>query len=363
MALSKIAPNRKSLLAILLLAAVTASFAWGFAHLPLENSGVAIDWKQIWGATHGLQANYITTELRTPPWAVPLLWPLTIFTLGTSLGLAAFATVSVLVHSIPKTRNKPLWFFAILSTVIAYPTLRQLIDGNVEALVIGGALLVLWATEKRHPLGLAIGALTVAAKIQASLLLLIVLGYWLLVHWPRRDLVQAFSWSALLVAAPLAWKGAEWWNAMTSFPWTGTAIDSSLLATLSRLGVSATSSLLLWISLAGLTAWFLFSRPIKLGRIQFGWLVSASLLLGPYAASNSVLTPYALGVIPMLLEKPTWGFALVAAYNLPYLFLAHPDIRFAWESSYWTLVLLITWAVLAFSLLAHPEINRTAVQE
>lgn len=331
-----------------------ALFAWAFSRLAISDSGLAIDWKQIWGATHKLRADYANSELRTPPWLLPLIWPLTSFELAPSWGLAAFATLSILVLSVPRRTGRGQWLLGAALLATAYPSLRQVVDGNLEALVIGGVLLILWAVKREHSLGLAAGALLAAAKIQESWLLFFVLALWLLREWPLRKLLASTAWALALAAPWLLWKGSEWLNAVLSFPWPGSAIDSSLRASLARLGIAATLSWALWALLLGLTLWALMRDGRKMDRIRAGWLVASGLLLGPYAASNSVLTPLALGVIPLMQKRQALGLGLIALYNLPYLALSAPQLRAAWESGYWTGVLLISWGL---SLLSFQSVS------
>ena len=187
-----------------------------------------------------------------------------------------------------------------------------------------------------------------AAKIQASWLLLPYLAYLAWRSWPRALALRSLTWTLGLAAPLLLWKGGAWLNAMIAFPWPGTLIDSSLQASLARLNAPTWLIWGAWLLLAALLVFrFLRDAPL-LERSKIAALVTGGLLLGPYAASNSVLTPYALGVISLLQRRPLIGAALAALYSLPYLALSNPDWRFAWESTYWTAVLVITLLVLLF---------------
>lgn len=338
--------SRDKFLAIFLLIAIGVAIAWLFSGLLIEDAGIAIDWKQIWRGTRGFQAQYGSTELRTPPWALPILWPLTLLPLPISWGLAVYATLVALLISVPRHEKRTHWIASAILLATTYPSLRQLTDGNLEALVIAGVLLILYALEKQHSFWLAIGILLTAAKIQASWLLLIILGVHLLRQWPRRKLLPSLGWVVAIAAPFMLWKGAEWLTAMITFPWPGTAIDSSLQATIARWGFPSMLSWVLRGAILLITIWPSIQRGARLNRLETGWLTSAGLLLAPYAASNSVLTPLALGVIPFLQKSPRRGIALLALFNLPYLALGRPELRANWESSYWTVVLLITWITL-----------------
>lgn len=342
----------KNLLVVVLLLAAGLLFVWSFSHLPTEDSRLAIDWKQIWQGTHGFRVEYTVTELRTPPWLLPLIWPFTLLPLGLSWGLAAFVTLIVLIISVPRDAGTKKWLLGLFTMATSYLALRQLIDGNLEVLVIGGALLLLLALERKSAWLLVAGLVLASAKIQETWLLLIAMAVVIAKAWPRRQLLKAFA-IVLTVALPfLIWKGSAWLNAMIYFPWPGTAIDSSLQATLARLGLPRLLYWILWLGIMAATIYFFLRRGWQLGRLEAGFLVTAGLLLGPYAASNSVLTPFAIGAIPFFQKRVWRGTILIALVDLPYLFLGRPELRQAWEANYWTGFLLIVWFLLILQLTA-----------
>jgi hypothetical protein len=336
--------------AIAVFVAAAVLFVQGFGRLPLENAGLAIDWKQFWGATHGFQAHYANSGVYSPPWILPVLWPLSFLPLAWGWGLLAFATLIVLLLSVPRHEQRWRWAGGLILLASAYPALRQAVDGNLEALVIGGVLLMLWALPRENTMLLSIGVLLAAVKLQVSWLILLFLGYWLLRNWPRQALLKTGGWLALFAIPALTWRGPQWLEALRAFPYAGSLIDSSLRATLLRLGAPPFVAWIAWTILGGATVWLLVNQPKEPGRLRIGWLASASLLLGPYAASNSVLVPLALGAIPFFQVEPRWGLALIVLYDLPYLALGNPGLRMAWEGSFWTGALLLTWALLALRL-------------
>lgn len=69
---------------ILLLATI---FIWFFS-LELGVPGFALDWQMFWAATHEFDIDYSVGWIFNPPWALALLWPISLFSLETSLGLA-----------------------------------------------------------------------------------------------------------------------------------------------------------------------------------------------------------------------------------------------------------------------------------
>jgi hypothetical protein len=338
-----------NLAAVALIFLALLLFILAFNNLPLGDSGVAIDWKQIWNATHGFTANYGNTELRNPPWILPLLWPITLFPLGVSWALASAATLIVLVFSVPR-QNQKTWFLGTLLLVCSFPALRQVMDGNLEAFVIAGVILALWGAKYKNPWALALGILLAAVKIQETWLFLFALSTSVITIWPRRSIMKMIS-LVLVIAVPfILWKGNEWSYAMLHFPWPGSAIDSSLQATVARIALPLQLYWLMGGAILSITLGVLWRRGVQFSRSEAGLLVTASLLLAPYAASNSVLTPLAVGVIPLLQRRPIFAISLVALHDLPFIALGRPDLRSTMESSYWTLVLLVTWVILVVDL-------------
>jgi hypothetical protein len=338
----------KNLIALALLLVAGSLLVWAFGRLPIQDSGLAIDWKVFWEASRNLRADYSGGLFFSPPWVFPLLWPFSLFPLGVSWGLAACVALAVLIVSVPREFGKRSWLLGVVILCGSYPALRQFVDGNLEAIVIGGTLLVLWALPKRHAPAMTLGVLLLATKLQASWLCLLVLFFWIYNTWPRRELLKTVALTLTIVATSLLWKGGDWWAALQTFPFQGTAIDSSLWA-----NAEFMPPLSIWVLVAGilLVTLQILRRPGRqLGRIEIGALLAAGLLLSPYAASNSVLTQLAIGVIPLVLEYPALGFAALTFYFLPYIALSRPDLRANYEGMYWTGVLLLTWLVLIGSL-------------
>jgi hypothetical protein len=333
--------------AILLIGIATTIMSQALAKLPIDATQIAIDWKQIWSATHGFTANFGSSGLFNPPWILPLIWPFTLFAFEISWGLAAIGTLTVLFVSVPKTGSKNRWIAAVFILAISYPSLRQIVDGNLEAVVILGFLVVLKALEDRNELLLAIGFLLSTGKIQSSWLFIIGVSIWLYREWPRVKILRAIGWVAALALPFLYWRGEAWLRAFTQVSpgqlpsW----VSSSLNASLARHMIPKPFIWFSWLVLFLVVLKTILSQDWEFSRNQLGMLSSASLLLAPYSASNSVLSPFALGVIPLWMDNPKVGGFLFILYNLPYLVTTNPAIRITWESSYWTGVLLITWVM------------------
>ena len=334
--------NQQLIIAIVIVLLGGLIIVWAFHFLPIQNSALAIDWKQNWTATNSFQARYGSTELRAPPWVLPLIWPFSLFSLSSSWALISLASFFIFIISVPKVKQKLFWLIPLLLLVFSYPSLRQIVDGNIEAIIIGGSLLALTAFHQKHALLIAVSILLIAAKMQESFLLIPFLLLDQFQNWPNKKRIQSYFWIILLAGPFLIWKGAAWLIAIIEFPWPGSAIDSSLQATFGRLGWS---DYFLW-GLRGLIILIvlviIYRKQLHVDRFGFATLITASLLIGLYAASDSVITPLAIGVIPLLQKHTKRGLGLVALYYLPYAYLKEIDLRFSVESNYWTLVLLIT---------------------
>ena len=123
------------------IAAVLAAFALYFESIPLKNNSLAIDWRTFWASIRGGQLEYFPVfGLRFPPWSlVPILW-LGLLPMKTAWGILSGVGVMILVFSVPRGGSKPAYGLSILLLVLSFPALRNLADGNMENLVIGGIL-------------------------------------------------------------------------------------------------------------------------------------------------------------------------------------------------------------------------------
>jgi hypothetical protein len=90
----------------------------------------------------------------------------------------------------------------------------------------------------------------------------------------------------------------------------------------------------------------IYTSERSLSRPKAGLLMAASFLLAPYAAGNSLLSILAIGVIPVLIEKPQVGLPLILVYNIPYFF--PPPIHYFYGALYATSVAFFTSAALGW---------------
>lgn len=238
-----------------------------------------------------------------------------------------------------------MWAIGVVLLMFSYPMVRHLVDGNLEAMIVGGALLALYALPKKQPLVLAASFLLLTAKVQETWLLLLILGWLVWRRWPKQTWLQALGASALVAVPFLAWKGGEWMTALQQFPYARTPVDSSLVFAMQSIGIPDVAAWAAWACILVVTLW-LATRSPGLDHAKAGLLITAGLMLSTYAAGNSLVTVLALGVIPFFQRKPTMGLGLIALYYLPYVVLTQVELRLAWENVYWAGVLFATWAVL-----------------
>lgn len=344
---------KQKILIISLLIIVASALVWVFASLPLEPSGMAIDWKLFYSTTHGFKIDYPENRLFTPPWVLALLWPLTVWPLPLSRGSAAVATIVVLLFSVPRTPHRWKLMSSAGLLLFSYPAVRHLVDGNLEAMIVGGVLLAVFALRKQSVPLMCLAVILLSAKVQESWLFLLALAFYLWRDWPKKLIGQTLVAFSACVAPFIIWKGEEWLQVFLQFPFSSSArpiIDSSLLFVLSGFGVADWLVYVIWGLVFLVTILLIFRSRSKLDRSRAALLVTGGLVLSPYVAGNSLVVPLALGIIPLYQERPWRGLLLFSLYSLPYLVITQIGLRHAWENVYWAAVLLVTWLVLVWDL-------------
>lgn len=328
---------------VLLLVALTLAvvFIFAFSAIPLENSALALDWSVFWQATHAFKLDYSSGLVFTPPWGLVMLWPISWLPLTAGWGLLSLASLGVLVASASYSSLGRQRLLVALLLGLSYPAIRQIADGNIELLVIAGSLLLLCALPRQRPWLFAFGFLLCSAKIQESWLLLASAAWLAWRQWPRRYFWRMSAAVALPVVLLLGWRGAAWLQAMQQFPFAGTPIDASLQAVAGRAGLPS-GALEMWVGVGLCALWVMrHASRNNLQPLSAGALLAAGLLLAPYAASNSVLTPLALAGSALLVARPVVGLLVFAAAYVPYLLMGNVEWRLMHESDYWAAVLLL----------------------
>ncbi len=80
-------------------------------------------------------------------------------------------------------------------------------------------------------------------------------------------------------------------------------------------------------------------------REKAGMLLAASMLTVPYLQGLTILNVVAIGVIPMIKDRPLLGVLLVLVYDVPALGAFGVGSYLVWLI-YWTAALLVTWVLL-----------------
>jgi hypothetical protein len=345
--------NRSLILPLLVAgAAVLAVFiltVWFFMRIPTAGTTLALDWISIRpGIEHWTLAYSPDNGLRIPPWSALLLLPLGQIPVGAGWGAAAFFTWMVLPLCLSRDGDSGgKWFLGILMLTLSYPAVRTIVDGNIEFLILAGLVVMEFGLVRKNPILFGLGILLAATKVQETWILLIFLPFLAGKTWISRMGSAVLGVLALVALPTLLWRGREWLTSVITSPYRGSIMDSSLLATVQRLGGSPGLAILLWVVVFGLTILFGLRNIRGHSREVFGFLLAASLLLAPYAAGNNLLIVYAIGVVPLLLSRRWEGVLLAVLINLPYLLLPFRGLQYWYSASYWTLVLALAWILFA----------------
>jgi hypothetical protein len=259
-------------------------------------------------------------------------------------GAIAFVTLIVLVFRIYVVGAAGRrWLAGILSLLLSYPAVRTIVDGNVEFLVILGLILLEYGYWKKNALLFSAGILFTVSKVQEVWLLVPFLPLLAGRGWTREKLLVITALLAAVIGAGFLWKGREWFLAVFAIQERGSVMDSSLLASVQRLGGSLPLAFLLWAAIMAATVFIGAWKIRGYSWEAVGLLLSASLILSPYAAGNNLLVLYSLAVIPLVLARQWEGVFLAVLINLPYLAIPFRGVQYQYSAAYWTGVLLVSW--------------------
>ncbi len=324
---------------------IALALLFAFFHsLPVEESQLGIDWRGLWQGLRGGWPSY-GTGLRNPPWSLLPLLPLGLLSFRTSWALLAAATIVVELISIPRGRTRRRVWPVALFLVTSYPSIRNIADGNLEVLTMAGVLLALSAHRTDNPWWLAAGALLASAKPQETWLLLVVLAWFVLRSWSRERSLRAFAGATIVVIGTTLLSGKEWLEALLAIEQRGSIMDIGLSSTAARLGLPPLVIGSLWLFILAVTVYFALASGLSMERHKAGMLISASLLLAPYAAGNSLLTVVAIGVVPLFWSRLSLALPMALLVDLPYLAIGRDEIRFAYGAYYAAGLLFIAWLV------------------
>jgi hypothetical protein len=331
--------------------AVVVLFAYFFNQIPIKNTSLAMDWKTEWAAMRGARLEYLPVDgVRFPPWSLLPFLPLGLLPMRTGWGILAGISVCILAASAPRTKPAPVYLLSVLLAVISFPSVRNIVDGNYEAIVVAGVLLILYGYSRESIAALVFGFLLATIKVQEVTLLLIITALYVVIAWPLRRWLKAGLLTAGAVGLTLLWRGRSWIVALFGAnygKYTNSIIDISISAAAKRLGIIPPAiTVILWAAIVGITFYTAWKTRPALSRQKAGMLIAASLLVAPYAAGNSVLSVLAIGLIPLLQAEKLLGAVFIALFNVPYLWSI--DMLFSYQAYYWTAITLLAWGVLTW---------------
>lgn len=327
------------------------AFAWFFMQIP-EDSPLGID--LIFYTVDQWDVEYhVVNGLRNPPWSAMLLVPFgSMMNHYAAWGILVFVTLIVLVLSVPQVKKKWLFWLSVVLLITAFQTLRVFADAQLEVFIISGVLLVVGGYKRKNPYILAAGILLATTKPQAVFMLMLILPFFLLRTWQVRDWLKSAAVVLVVVVPTLLWRGREWLAAVGGTYQAGGIIDSSLRASLNRLGFMPPIMVaVIWLILFIATLTVIWFSDRTLTREKAAFLVASSLLLAPYAGGNTLLVVVAVGIIPLLQKRLWLGLGLFVLIDIAYPFNSEAFIWF--HASYWTLFLLLMWGIFTWWIYQH----------
>jgi len=340
----KTIPTKQALLLVLSVAILGVLWFYTFCHLPFQETSLAIDWKVLWRDTfHGQVVYGRPGGLFLPPWGLLILIPLTYLPLCIGWGVMALWAFGGAFVWAPPWNSWRKHLPSLLVLLAAFPLLRQLADGNIEGLILGGLWLSWLGVRDEKPAWVALGAALTSLKPQVSTLVLLYLGFQMVRTWKRKNLFRVGIPLLALIALTMLWQGKAWLAAL--FPADGLSAqmgrgmlwDMSWWTTASRWGISPGlqilgALLLLWL---GGLFWKKIGRTHPWTPGMALTLVGINLLLSPYAAANSFLDVLVIGFTSLSAAGFTflaWAAVLVADVPL----LRSPAWRYAHSSNWYT---------------------------
>lgn len=346
----------------LLLVLAASAILYFFEQLPIEGTSLGIDWFRAWNGLQGGKMLYSdSTGLRIAPWTLPVVVPLGYLSFRSSWGVLVLGTLAVLILSVPRTGKRWLHWLSILLLITSFPAMRHAVDGNFEALTIGGVLLIVAGFRQGVPWLLAAGLLLGSAKPQETWILLAVVGWYLLRSWPPGKIARLALIVGPIVLLGLLLAGSIWIGGMGAIVERGSIMDVSLMAATTRAGFGQAGTIVCWAGLLGASGFFSLSGKPVLNREKAAMLMCTSQLLAPYTAGNSYLSILAVGVIPFFQSNRLLGTVLLILTNVMYLFPR--DIAYWWSAYYTTGLLLVIWAILGWTTYRTEATRRSGISE
>lgn len=351
--------------AIFILAVILSAgaFIWFVEQWETDTNSLGIDWVH-YAIKDGNIRYDITDGLRNPPWSVLVMLPLGFMSEKAGWGMLMYINMVVLIAAVPQSEKRGVYWVAVLLLVTSYFSLRTAADANFEILVTAGALLIVYGYRLENPFIVAGGVLLISAKPQSSILLLLVLAGYILQTWSRQKWLLMGGTVLAFVIPTMIWKGEDWLRAVDGTYQRGSLIDTSLRAALQRTEIVPDwVGVILVLLLIGTTFYLAWVFDRSFSREKAGMLIAASLLVAPYAAGNSYLAVAAIGIMAIFISNTFWiGITMMVLVNLPYALLFLEDRGAKVQSYYITLLLCISYGVLAWRCYQH-ELPQTPQRE
>lgn len=320
----------------------TALFIYFASQLDLEDSRLAFDWKIYWNAFQGDEVRY-KDGMFNPPWSVAFILPLTFLSLSASLGLMMFFTLAVLLLSVPRHRNSGRYFAALFLLLTSFPVLRNFGDMNLQAYVISGLFIIIYAYQKQNPFLLAVGIVMASMKPQEVSLVMIGVALYTLQTFPFKETIKTgLTILLFVIASMLLLNGEEWLETISSRGYGGIAPAK----TLPEIGIPLPLIQVCLFFILIISCYVLYRGNRKLSREKIGLMALTSMITAPYIYNHSIVTVLVLLIIPLFLEVPFAGliFLIAADLPLPYI-LAEPNKEHTWLPLYWSVYMLAVWVL------------------
>lgn len=358
-------PLEYGIVAVLLAVAATILVV-AAERLTLLDSGVfGYDWHLFWTTVRSGVPDYSQLDVFNPPWTQLMLVPFGQLSFKASWALWTLVSLSVFVLAVPQRAKGQAWPLGLLLGVGSFWTLRALADGALEAFVIAGALVLLWAWREQRPIWLGVGLVLATSKYQETWLLALGVAALALRFWRPATWARAAAVCAAVMVPSLIWLGPSWWARLThgaqgvGFSPNIARLGSnvSLQALGGVPGWPAAATWIVWALVLVATAVTLWQRARGLETRSLGLLVVTSMLLAPYVGLLSLASLIVLVLVPMILRQRWIGLALIAWANVPYLTALQPGSlgQFDWPETVHLGLLAATWLVLMVELWRGKE--------
>lgn len=329
--------------------------------LTLLDSGVfGYDWHLFWTTVRTGVPDYSQLDVFNPPWTQVMLVPFGQLSFKASWALWTLTSLSVFVLAVPQRADGQAWPLGLLLGVGSFWTLRALADGALEAFVVAGALVLLWAWRTRRPIWLGVGLVLATAKYQETWLLAIGVAALCVRYWRPATWARTAATCAAVMAPTLAWLGPSWFARLTHGA-TGVGFSPNIARLGSNVSLQALGGIAgwpgagtwaLWALVLGVTVATVWSRVGGLGPRGLGLLIVTSMLLAPYVGLLSLASLVLLVLLPLMRGHRGLGFALIVWANLPYLTAFRPGTtgQFEWPEWVHLGLLAATWLTLVVEL-------------